>query len=137
MATIGDAAARVGLPVKTVRYYAGLGLVPTVRRNNGYREFDDRALHTLAFVARARALGFSLEECRVLVSLWQDRSRASADVRALASRKLEEIDARLADLAALRDTLEALVETCHGDDRPDCPILDDLAAGLPSHGVRS
>ncbi len=127
MATIGEAAARVGLPVKTVRYYAGLGLVETIRRDNGYREFDDRALNTLAFVARARALGFGLEECRALVSLWQDRARASADVRALASRKLVEIDQRLADLAALRASLATLVEACRGDERPDCPILEDLA----------
>lgn len=129
MTTISAAAARVGLSVRTVRFYEAAGLVRPARAANGYRDYDDAAMHTLAFVARARALGFTVEQCRALVSLWQDANRASADVRALASDKLAEIDARMADLAALRQVLARLVDSCHGDQRPDCPILEDLAHG--------
>lgn len=136
MTTIGEAAQRTGLPVKTIRYYEGLGLVTASRQANGYRDYDARALHTLAFLGRARSLGFSLEECRSLVSLWQDEGRASADVRSLAQQKLREIDARMAALEGLRGTLARLVDRCHGDDRPDCPILEDLGRfpARPSNG---
>lgn len=125
--TIGDAAARTGLPAKTIRYYEDIGLVTPLRAANGYRAFGEAEIHNLTFIARARALGFSVEECRALLALYQDRGRASAEVKAIARQHLAEIEAKIADLAAMRDTLSHLVATCAGDDRPDCPILEDLA----------
>ena len=124
---IGQAAEASGLPAKTIRYYEEIGLVSSDRRGNNYRDYSDTALHNLRFLARARALGFSIEECRQLLSLYADKSRASADVRRLASTHIGEIDARIAELKAMRHTLSRLVEACHGDRRPDCPILEDLA----------
>ena len=124
---IGDAAARSGLPPKTIRYYESIGLLVADRRRNGYRDYDDAHVHKLRFLHRARSLGFSVAECRSLLSLYEDRGRASADVKGLAMAKIADIDRKLAELQALRTTLGALAEACHGDDRPDCPILDDLA----------
>ena len=124
---IGQAADRSGLPSKTIRYYEEIGLVSPMRRANGYRDYSDEDLHRLRFLQRARRLGFSIEDCRALLSLYDDRSRASADVKALAAARIAEIDARIDELATLRATLSRLVSACHGDDRPDCPILDDLA----------
>lgn len=124
---IGQAADRSGLPSKTIRYYEEIGLVSPMRRTNGYRDYSDEDLHRLRFLQRARRLGFSIEDCRALLSLYDDRSRASADVKALASARIAEIDARIDELATLRASLSQLVAACHGDDRPDCPILDDLA----------
>lgn len=125
---IGRAAARAGLTVKTVRYYADIGLVAPVRRDSGYRDYDSDAVHRLRFVARARELGFSVEECRQLLDLYRSDDRSSADVKALAQAKLDQIDAKLEGLREMRATLAHLVARCAGDDRPDCPILDDLAA---------
>ena len=124
---IGDVAQRSGLPAKTIRYYEDIGLVSPVRGGNGYRSFREHDLHRLAFLARARSLGFSLDDCRSLLALYDDRARASADVKALASDHLAHIDRKIAELEGLRATLKHLVDRCHGDDRPDCPILDDLA----------
>ena len=124
---IGDAATRSGLPAKTIRYYEDIGLVSPARSNNGYRDFSDTDLHNLAFVQRARSLGFSIEECRALLSLYDDRERASADVKALAKAHLDQIEGKIAGLQAMQKTLSELVHKCHGDDRPDCPILDGLA----------
>ncbi len=124
---IGDAAARSGLPAKTIRYYEDIGLVSPARSNNGYRDFSDTDLHNLAFVQRARSLGFSIEECRALLSLYDDRERASADVKALAKAHLDQIEGKISGLQAMQKTLSELVHKCHGDDRPDCPILDGLA----------
>ncbi len=124
---IGDAAGETGLRAKTIRYYEDIGLVVANRRDNGYRDYDARHLHKLRFVQRARSLGFSVDECRHLLSLYEDQSRASSDVKALAEARLAEIDRKLAELKGLRGALAGLIETCHGDDRPDCPILDDLA----------
>ncbi len=124
---IGEAAGRSGLPVKTVRYYADIGLIAADRRPNGYRDYDDLHVHKLKFVRRARSLGFSIEECRSLLSLYEDKYRASADVKAMAEAKVSQIDLKLAELHGLRDTLSDLAAACHGDERPDCPILDDLA----------
>ncbi len=125
---IGDAARACGLPPKTLRYYEDIGLVVAPRRDNGYREYGEREVHLLRFVARARGLGFSIESCRALVSLYADKNRASADVRALASERIETIDAKIAELESLRDTLTRLIDACAGDSRPDCPILDDLSS---------
>ena len=124
---IGEAAKSSGLPAKTIRYYEAIGLVRSDRRGNNYRDYSDTDLHNLRFLQRARALGFSIEECRHLLSLYADRRRASADVRRLASQHIGDIDAKIAELKSMRKTLSTLVDACHGDHRPDCPILEDLA----------
>ena len=125
---IGQVADRSGLPPKTIRYYEDIGLIEPGRSANGYRDFGESDLHRLAFVGRARALGFSIEECRELLALYQDRDRNSAEVKAIAEEHLERIDRKLEELAVMRATLADLVHQCAGDDRPDCPILADLAA---------
>ncbi len=123
---IGEAAKKAGLPAKTIRYYEDIGLVNPMRDTNGYRAFRDSDVHKLTFLARARALGFTIEDCRVLLALWEDTDRASADVRKIAKEHLEQIEVKIADLQSMRDTLSNLVQTCAGDDRPDCPILNTL-----------
>ena len=124
---IGDVSRASGLPPKTIRYYEDIGLVRPARAANGYRDFSDRDAHKLAFLGRSRSLGFSIEECRTLLSLYEDRDRASADVKAVAAEHLTHIAQKIDELQALKSTLETLVARCHGDDRPDCPILNDLA----------
>ena len=124
---IGEAADRSGLPVKTIRYYEDIGLIHPGRGDNGYRDYDGDDVHKLRFLQRSRGLGFSVEECRQLLALYEDKSRASANVREIASAKVAEIDRKIRELAGLRRTLEHLVHACHGDHRPDCPILDELA----------
>lgn len=124
---IGQAATRSGLPAKTIRYYEEIGLISADRAANGYRDYSDTDIHRLAFLQRARALGFPIEDCRQLMSLYSDRNRASQDVRAIASSHVDAIDAKLRELQAMRATLTKLIHACHGDERPDCPILDDLA----------
>lgn len=126
---IGQAARRTGLPAKTIRYYEEIGLIRPHRDTNGYRSFGERDLHKLAFVARARALGFSVEDCRGLLALYEDEGRASADVKEIATAHLREIEHKIAQLGAMRQTLAHLVACCAGDERPDCPILEDLGAG--------
>jgi len=133
---IGDASTQSGLPAKTIRYYEDIGLVAPERSHNGYRSFSDTDLHKLAFVQRARSLGFSIEECRALLSLYDDRDRASADVKALADAHLEQISVKIAGLREMQKTLSELVHKCHGDDRPDCPILDGLA-GVKKQATRT
>ncbi|TNF58934.1 MAG: Cu(I)-responsive transcriptional regulator [Rhodobacteraceae bacterium] len=125
---IGDVATRAGLPAKTIRYYEDIGLIRPLRDQNGYRAFREADVHKLVFLGRARALGFSIDECRALLALWEDRDRASADVRRIATDHLAQIEAKIADLQDMRDTLGTLVRKCAGDDRPDCPILKSLAA---------
>jgi Cu(I)-responsive transcriptional regulator len=133
---IGDAAKRAGVPAKTIRYYDEIGLIgPSARGENGYRDYDDKAVESLRFVRHARGLGFSVEDCRALLSLYRDRNRASADVKALAGQQLERIDQKMAELESMKRTLESLMQRCHGDDRPDCPILDNLAADEALSGV--
>lgn len=126
---IGQAAKKSRLPVKTIRYYEEIGLVNANRSDNGYRQYGDLEIHKLRFVQRARSLGFSVEDCRALLSLYEDRNRASAEVRAIARNHLNAIDTKISELQNLRNVLAHLVNHCHGDDRPDCPILDDLAGG--------
>jgi Cu(I)-responsive transcriptional regulator len=128
---IGQAAAATGLPAKTIRYYEEIGLVTPHRGDNGYRVFRDTDVHKLSFLARARALGFGIESCRDLLALWEDRTRTSASVRQIAQQHLAEIDARIAALSGMRDTLSDLITSCAGDHRPDCPILRDLET-IPS-----
>lgn len=126
---IGDTARRTGLPAKTIRYYEDIGLIRPVRDTNGYRVFSDADAHKLAFLGRARALGFSIEDCRMLLALYEDDSRASADVKHLAQDHLAKIEDKIAQLQSMQDTLMNLVHECAGDNRPDCPILRDLAKG--------
>lgn len=123
---IGDAATKTGLPAKTLRYYEEIGLVKPLRDTNCYRAFRDSDIHKLTFLGRARALGFTIEDCRNLLALWEDTSRASADVRAIAKEHLREIEIKIADLQDMQATLSELVRDCAGDDRPDCPILKRL-----------
>jgi Cu(I)-responsive transcriptional regulator len=125
---IGEVASELGLPAKTIRYYEQVGLVPPPLRSDGnYRVYGERELRVLRFIQRARALGFSLKEVADLLALWQDQHRASAEVRSLALRHIDEVDRKIEELRAIRATLDDLVHRCHGDDRPDCPILEDLA----------
>ena len=126
---IGTLAAQSGIAAKTIRYYEDIGLIRSARRSaNGYRIYDVDDVRVLRFVHRARSLGFSLEEIGQLLDLWMDRSRSSASVRSLATRHIAEIDRKITEMQTLRDTLDDLVRRCHGDDRPECPILDDLAS---------
>lgn len=124
---IKDTAERTGLPPKTIRYYEEIGLVTPARSANGYRDFSSNDAHKLGFLGRARALGFSIEECRALLALWEDEGRESAEVKSIARRHLDDIEQKIADLREMRDTLRNLVRACSGDDRPDCPILASLA----------
>jgi len=126
---IGNVAARTGLPTKTIRYYEDIGLVTPQRDANGYRRFREADMHKLGFVGRARALGFSIEECRDLLALYEDEDRASADVRQIAIGHLEEIERKITALSDMRDTLKSLVHACAGDHRPNCPILKELSDG--------
>ncbi len=124
---ISQAAEHPGLPPKTIRYYEDIGLIEPGRGANGYRSFGEADVHKLRFLARARALGFTIDDCRTLLGLWEDQQRASADVRAIAQKHLGEIEAKIADLRAMHGTLSHLIEACAGDHRPDCPIIDRLA----------
>jgi Cu(I)-responsive transcriptional regulator len=124
---IGDAARATGLPARTIRYYEDIGLVRADRSDSGYRAFSEPDIQKLAFVGRARSLGFSIADCRALLALYDDRNRASADVKRVAEEHLREIDRKLAELQSLRRVLGTLVEQCSGDGRPACPILEDLA----------
>jgi Cu(I)-responsive transcriptional regulator len=129
---IKDASRISGLPAKTIRYYEEVGLIRPLRGANGYRRFRDSDVHKLVFLGRARALGFTIEDCRVLLSLYEDKTRASADVKAIASRHLHQIAEKIAELQAMEATLSHLVSCCAGDARPDCPILRDLALAPPA-----
>ncbi len=125
---IGEAAEQAGLPAKTIRYYEEIGLVAPDRSENGYRDFSDTHIHKLKFLSRSRNLGFSIEDCRVLLSLYEDKNRASGEVRDVAKEHLSAIETKIAELQSMHATLSHLVHKCHGDDRPDCPILDELSA---------
>ena len=126
---IGDVAKRTGLPAKTIRYYEDINLIRPLRDTNGYRVFSEADFHKLAFVGRARALGFSIEDCRTLMALYEDEGRASADVKRLARDHLVKVEEKLAQLQSMQATLTDLVHACAGNNRPDCPILRDLASG--------
>ena len=127
---IGQAAKHSGLSAKMIRYYESIGLLkPAQRTESGYRLYSADDVHSLAFIKRSRDLGFSLEEVGKLLTLWQDRQRASADVKALARGHIEQLNQKISELTSLRDTLQELVRNCQGDHRPDCPILKDLESG--------
>ncbi|KQW45504.1 MULTISPECIES: Cu(I)-responsive transcriptional regulator [unclassified Roseateles] len=129
---IGAAAQAAGVSAKMIRHYESLGLLAAPARTDaGYRVYGPREVHQLRFIRHSRDLGFSLEQIRALLSLWQDRARPSREVRALAATHLAELEAKLAELQAMKATLEQLVHSCHGDERPDCPILDSLGTQPP------
>ena len=124
---VGIAARRSGLPAKTIRYYEDIGLIRPARAENGYRDYSGDDIHRLTFLRRARGLGFSIEECRQLMALYRDKSRASHDVREIARSHVVAIEEKVRELQSMRATLQKLIHACHGDERPDCPILDDMA----------
>jgi Cu(I)-responsive transcriptional regulator len=127
---IGEAAKLSGVSAKMVRHYESLGLLPAVARtDSGYRQYGEREVHTLRFIRRARDLGFSMLEIAELLKLWQNQRRSSANVKKIAQQHLAQLDAKMAEMAAMRKTLQHLVHCCSGDDRPDCPILEELAEG--------
>lgn len=125
---IGQAAAASGVSAKMIRHYEQVGLLPAAHRTDaGYRQFSEAEVHTLRFIRRARDLGFSILQIGELVGLWQNRGRPSRDVRALAAAHVQDLERKAGELLAMKATLEHLVSCCHGDDRPECPILDTLA----------
>lgn len=136
---IGEAVKLSGVSAKMIRHYESLGLLPKVGRTaSGYRQYTMNEVHTLQFIRRARDLGFGMREIAVLLDLWHNRRRASADVKRVAQRHVAELAARIEEMRAMMRTLESLARSCHGDGRPECPILDDLARGRrePAAGKR-
>lgn len=132
---IGDVARASGVSTKMIRYYETIGLIPPADRSEaGYRNYGDNDVHTLRFIRRARDLGFSVEQMADLLTLWRDRSRASAEVKKIALEHVEILERKVEELQAMTRTLKHLATNCHGDGRPDCPILDDLAAAVGSVG---
>ena len=126
--SIGDASAASGVSAKMIRHYESLGLLASVaRQSNGYRQYNERDIHTLRFIKRARDLGFSMAEIAELVSLWLNRRRTSASVKRIAQTHADELTKRIEAMQAMQKTLANLIHCCHGDQRPDCPILEDLA----------
>jgi Cu(I)-responsive transcriptional regulator len=126
--TIGEAAEASGVSAKMIRHYEEMGLIPRAARSlAGYRHYREADIHVLRFVRRSRELGFSMKEISALLGLWNNRRRASADVKRLALKHVADLEARISEMQAMKRTLERLAVHCHGDDRPDCPILDDLA----------
>jgi len=137
---IGQAAQASGISAKMIRYYETIGLIgPAERTGAGYRVYGENDLHTLRFVRRARGLGFSVEQTHELLTLWRDRGRASADVRRIALAHVDELERKAAELQQMADTLKHLARHCHGDQRPQCPILEELGggAGTPAHACQA
>ena len=129
---IGEAAKASGVSAKMIRHYESVGLFPeATRTESGYRQYSENEVSTLRFIRQSRDLGFSIEQIRELLGLWQNRRRSSRHVRALAQAHIEELDAKLKELQAMKATLEHLVHCCHGDDRPDCPIIESLESPEP------
>ena len=127
---IGQAATASTVSAKMIRHYEALGLMPKVpRTESGYRQYDEASVHTLRFIRRARDLGFAIKEIAALLGLWRNRRRASADVKRIALAHAEDLQRRIDEMQAMQRTLQHLAHCCHGDDRPQCPILDDLARG--------
>lgn len=128
---IGIVAKQSGVSAKTIRYYEEIGLIPrAIRSENGYRNYSGNDVETLRFIQRARGLGFSVKDVGNLLALWRDKNRASSDVKKFALERVGEIEDRIGELKSIRQTLVRLTDHCHGDDRPDCPILEDLAGGM-------
>ena len=151
MMNIGDAAKASGVSAKMIRHYETVGLIPEPSRtDSGYRQYSEKEVHALRFVRQARDLGFSLEQIAELLALWHNRRRPSRQVKALAEAHIQELEQKLQEIQSMKATLEHLVHCCHGDDRPDCPILETLSdqsltipgvmrpsGGLPTRGLRS
>jgi Cu(I)-responsive transcriptional regulator len=136
--TIGDAAKSSGVSAKMIRHYESIGLLPKAQRTEaGYRLYDDNDVHTLRFIQRARSLGFPLETIRTLLALWRNRRRSSGQVKELALRHVADLERKIAEMQSMARTLKHLAHNCHGDDRPECPILDDLAFSNQKSEVRS
>ena len=134
---IGEVSAATGVSQRMIRHYEKIGLIPAAaRRDSGYRDYDGEDVHTLRFIRRARDLGFPIEEIAQLLALWHDGSRASADVKALATARVQELKRKEAELRAMRRAIEDLAENCHGDNRPNCPIIEDLAGNSTPAGIR-
>lgn len=125
---IGDAAERSGLSAKMIRYYEEVGLIKASRRANGYRDYDVNDVSVLQFIRRTRDLGFSLDEIANLLALWRDRKRPSREVKRLASQHIEDLEQRMREMRVVVRTLKTLADHCHGDERSECPILDDFAS---------
>jgi MerR family copper efflux transcriptional regulator len=135
---IGEAAKASGVSAKMVRHYESIGLIPKAGRTEaGYRVYSANDVNTLRFIRRARDLGLSIERIRLLVGLWRDRERSSADVKRVAQEHVAELEARIQELTAMRDTLQELADACQGDHRPECPILRDLEAGAAQAPARA
>lgn len=137
---IGGLSAATSVSAKLIRHYEMIGLIPAaVRNESGYRLYNENDVHTLRFIKRARTLGFSLEEIKRLLGLWQNRQRASQEVKALALTHLRNLETKIAEMQTMADTLRHLASCCRGDHRPDCPILEDLAGGdaLPQRSSRN
>jgi Cu(I)-responsive transcriptional regulator len=135
---IGDAAKASGVSAKMIRHYEEVGLLPPVERSaSGYRRYTQREVHILQFIRHARDLGFSIRQIGELVGLWQNRRRPSRSVKKLAEAQIEALDAKARELLAMKATLQHLVMSCHGDDRPDCPILESLSGGSDAEGSRA
>ncbi|PCI42415.1 MAG: Cu(I)-responsive transcriptional regulator [Rhodospirillaceae bacterium] len=125
---IGTVSEKSGVSSKTIRYYESIGLIPPAdRAKNGYRDYGPNDVETLRFVKRSRAMGFSVEDVRNLLDLWVNKDRASADVKAVALKHIDDVEKRIVELESIRDTLKNLTKCCKGNDRPDCPILEGLA----------
>jgi MerR family copper efflux transcriptional regulator len=130
---IGQAASASGVTAKMIRYYESIGLIAAADRTQaGYRVYSSEDIHALRFIKRARNMGFSMDEARELLALWRDKTRASADVKSFALKHVRELEAKIAELQAMAQTIKHLANNCHGDDRPDCPILADIADVAPS-----
>lgn len=137
MLNIGKASAASGVSAKMIRYYESIGLIPAARRSdNGYRFYTDEDVHVLRFIRRARDLGFTVEDITELLALWHDQARASADVKRIAMEHVDALKRKITELQGMVTTLQSLAEHCHGDTRPDCPILEDLDLGPPQRPNR-
>lgn len=135
--SIGEIAARSGVPPKTIRYYEQIGLIaPAARKENGYRTYDEKDLSFLKFIGRARSLGFSLDDVAALLALYRDKRRPSEQVKQLALKHIDELDRKLAELTAIRTAVVELADRCAGGDRPDCPILDELERPGQQHSPK-
>lgn len=134
---IGEASKKSGVSAKLIRHYESIGIIPKASRAlSGYRTYSDREVNILKFVKRSRSLGFSMEEIKKLVSLWRNKKRTSQEVKKLATKHIDELEQKITELQSMVETLKHLAMNCHGDDRPDCPILDELAAENPEKSFK-
>lgn len=127
---IGIASKKSGLPTKTIRYYEDIDLIKPARAENGYRDYSIEDIHSLTFLQRSRNLGFTVQECRLLLSLYNDKQRSSSEVKSLALNKITAIEEKIEELSRMKEMLTRLAKDCHGDNRPECPILDEIAGGV-------